>query len=162
MDDTGPITLNDSTASTLVDLTIPGEAITDDEVLVETKKGKKEVAMYITSDEEWLRCLPEKERDWYERNLTTCEEIETRTIVCTACFKQTNHKNFGEVSRHPTLHVPMCKNCKNFYFDGSWTKDEEGSFEFCGWCAQGGELLLCGDDRYADTNVFYTVDEISH
>ena len=57
---------------------------------------KEEVPMYIISDEEWLFGLPEKERNWYERNLMSCEEIETRTIVCTACFKQTNHKNFGE------------------------------------------------------------------
>ena len=109
--------------------------------------------MYITSDEEWLRFLPGKERNWYERNLTTSEEIETRIILCTSCFKQTNHKNFGEVSRHPTLHVPICNKCKNFYFDGAWTKDEEGSFEFCGWCAQGGELLICADERYVVLNI---------
>lgn len=149
MDDSGPITICDSTVSMVVDLTNADEGIADGKVVVETNKKKlvkQEVAMFIISDEEWLQCLPEKERDWYERNITSCEEIETRTIVCTGCFKQTNHKNLGEVSRHPTLHVPMCKNCKNFYFDGAWTKDEDGSFEFCGWCAQGGELLICAEE----------------
>ena len=143
MEDLGLLEVSDTTM--VVDLT--GTSDVKDDPLSGTKPEKQEVAMYIISDEEWLFGLPEKERNWYERNLMSCEEIETRTIVCTACFKQTNHKNFGEVSRHPTLGVPICKNCKNFYFDGAWTKDEEGSFEFCGWCAQGGELMICADER---------------
>ena len=110
-------------------------------------RKKEEVHIRIISDEEWLDSLPEKERNWYQRNLLSSEQIDSKIIVCTACFKQTNHRNEGEVSRHPTLGVPICKNCKNFYFDGAWTKDNEGSFEFCGWCAQGGELLMCADER---------------
>lgn len=45
--------------------------------------------------------------------------------------------------RHPSLGVPVCKACKDFYFDGSWCKDSEGKFDNCGWCAQGGDLLCC-------------------
>ena len=52
----------------------------------------------------------------------------------------------GFFVRHPTLGVPICKACKSFYFEGSWRKDEDGKFEYCGWCAQGGELLCCAKD----------------
>ena len=45
--------------------------------------------------------------------------------------------------RHPTLGVPVCKLCKSYYFEGNWRKDEEGKFEYCGWCAQGGDLFCC-------------------
>ena len=147
MDESGSIELSDSTL--VVDLTLAGDPI--DAAACEKKEvtAEKEVPMYIISDEEWLNSLPDTERNWYERNSTTSKDIDGRTIVCTACFKQTNHRNLGDVCRHPTLGVPICKNCKNFYFDGAWTKDEEGSFEFCGWCAQGGELLICGNERYA-------------
>ena len=48
--------------------------------------------------------------------------------------------------RHPSLGVPVCKACKEFYFEGSWRKDEDGKFEYCGWCAQGGDLLCCAKD----------------
>merc|ERR1712083_368366 len=63
--------------------------------------------------------------------------------VCTACFKQGNHKQKGFFVRHPGLGVPVCKACRTFYFEGSWRKDEEGKFEYCGWCAQGGDLFCC-------------------
>lgn len=131
----------------IVDLTINDKNAEDSKVPLKRENClNREVAIYVISDEEWIRNLSEKEKKWYERNLTPTNEIETRNISCTSCFKQTNHKKFGEISRHPILGVPMCKNCKNFYFDGAWTKDDEGSFEFCGWCAQGGILMLCSDE----------------
>ena len=108
---------------------------------------KEAVPIKIVPDDDWFVSLPEKERNWYEHNVTTFEELDAKSIVCTSCFKQANHRNIGDILRHPTLNVPICKSCKNFYFDGAWTKDSEGSFEYCGWWAQGGELLLCGDNR---------------
>ena len=132
----------------IVDLTVEDKNAEDIKVpLISESLEGKEVPVYVISDEEWLSNLSEKEKNWYEKNLTSYDDIDKMMITCTACFKQTNHKKFGEVSRHPTLGVAMCKNCKNFYFDGAWTKDDEGSFEFCGWCAQGGILMLCADDR---------------
>ena len=132
----------------IVDLTVEDKNAEDIKVpLIPESLEGKEVPVYVISDEEWLSNLSEKEKNWYEKNLTSHDDIDKMLITCTSCFKQTNHKKFGEVSRHPTLGVPMCKNCKNFYFDGAWTKDDEGSFEFCGWCAQGGILMLCADDR---------------
>ena len=48
-----------------------------------------------------------------------------------------NHIFFqGFFLRHPGLGVPICKDCHKFYFEGSWRKDDEGKFEYCGWCAQ--------------------------
>ncbi len=49
--------------------------------------------------------------------------------------------------RHPALGVPICKRCKDYYFEGSWRKDSDGKFEYCGWCAQGGDLLCCAEDK---------------
>ena len=144
MDDTNKY----SNSAAIVDLTHDNEETEDNNFCKQEKVSNKEVPVYVISDDEWLRQLPEKEIKWYEKNLTSCDDIEKMTILCTACYKQTNHKKFGDVSRHPILGVPMCKNCKNFYFDGAWTKDDDGSFEFCGWCAQGGELFLCADNRY--------------
>ena len=138
-----------SNSAAIVDLTIDNGKNGNNKTLCkEEKVTNKEVPIYLISDEEFLRQLPEKEKKWYEKNLKSCDEIDKMTVLCTACFKQTNHKKLGDVSRHPTLGVPMCKNCKNFYFDGAWTKDDDGSFEFCGWCAQGGELFLCADFKY--------------
>merc|ERR1712062_637129 len=52
-------------------------------------------------------------------------------------------KQEGAGMRHPDLAVPVCRKCHKFYFNGEWTKDEEGFYEHCRWCANGGELLCC-------------------
>ena len=39
--------------------------------------------------------------------------------------------------------VPFCEDCEEFYFSGSWPKDEEGAYDNCIWCGEGGELLMC-------------------
>ena len=57
----------------------------------------------------------------------------------------------GFFVRHPALGVPVCKSCKTFYFEGSWRKDDEGKFEYCGWCAQGGDLFCCTKDDCPNT-----------
>ena len=47
------------------------------------------------------------------------------------------------IVRHPHLGVPVCKQCRHFYYERAWTKDEEGYYEFCRWCANGGDLICC-------------------
>ena len=81
--------------------------------------------------------------EYYQKNQISIEVLEDRRVHCTACYEQGNHKQKGFFVRHPTLGVPICKACKSYYFEGSWRKDEEGKFEYCGWCAQGGDLLCC-------------------
>ena len=81
--------------------------------------------------------------EYYQSNQISIEVLEDRRVHCTACYEQGNHKQKGFFVRHPTLGVPICKACKSYYFEGSWRKDEDGKFEYCGWCAQGGDLLCC-------------------
>merc|ERR1712029_887194 len=92
----------------------------------------------ILPDKKWLETLDKKELDYFKKNQIPFEELEDQKVVCTACFKQGNHKQKGFFVRHPALGVPICTSCNNFYFEGSWKKDEEGKYEYCGWCAQGG------------------------
>merc|ERR1712168_1018925 len=54
-----------------------------------------------------------------------------------------SHLKPGKVKRHPFLGVPICKQCFKFYYKGEWTKGEDGSYNFCCWCAQGGDIFLC-------------------
>ena len=94
-------------------------------------------------DDEWFQSLPDVEKKFYQKNLLDEKSLEESTIVCTSCFRQINHKQAGAVMRHPHLGVPVCKQCRAFYFEGDWTKDDEGYYEFCRWCANGGDLLCC-------------------
>ena len=115
-------------------------SITDDE-------EESSLDIKIQTDEEFFASLSESEIRWYNNHRTSPDELETRKIECTACFKQVNHKkNRGSTFRHPLLGVVICKSCLMFYFDGEWKKDEEGSHEYCGWCANGGELLCCATE----------------
>lgn len=68
-----------------------------------------------------------------------------KNLNCTACFKQVTG-DIGSshgICRHPGLGVGICKQCRTFYKDGNWQKDEDGYDIFCRWCAEGGELILC-------------------
>merc|ERR1712096_79330 len=105
-------------------------------------EGKVFVKKKILSDDEWFAGIGSKELKFYKKNMGSEEKMEENTIVCTACYRQINHKIPGMVLRHPDLGVPVCKQCKKFYH-GEWTRDADGYFEFCRWCANGGDLLLC-------------------
>merc|ERR1712210_35626 len=109
----------------------------DDCLVVETK---------ILPDKKWVESLEKEELEYFTKNQIPFEELEDRVVRCTACFKQGNHKQKGFFLRHPGLGVPICKDCHKFYFEGSWRKDDEGKFEYCGWCAQGGDLFCCTND----------------
>ncbi|RWS19022.1 hypothetical protein B4U80_12369, partial [Leptotrombidium deliense] len=69
---------------------------------------------------------------------------------CTACDKDLKHAKDGEVKTHALLSVLVCLKCSENYGDGDFTKydngvDEEGDDNYCRWCADGGELLVCCD-----------------
>ena len=100
----------------------------------------------IHTDSDWIKNLDPQELKYYQSNQISIEALEDKRVQCTACYEQGNHKQKGFFVRHPTLGVPICKACKSFYFEGSWRKDEDGKFEYCGWCAQGGDLLCCAKD----------------
>ena len=116
-------------------------------VLLQGKSSETEecqvIETTIHTDKDWIKNLDPKELEYYQKNQISIEVLEDRRVHCTACYEQGNHKQKGFFVRHPTLGVPICKACKSYYFEGSWRKDEEGKFEYCGWCAQGGDLLCC-------------------
>ena len=55
----------------------------DDAEVVETK---------ILSDKKWLETLDKEELAYFQKKQISFEELEDRKVVCTACFKQGNHK----------------------------------------------------------------------
>ena len=107
----------------------------------ESKKKKKKKKSL--TDEEYFAEVSSKELKYLKKHLIPEKDLDTQTIVCTACYKQVNYKQEGAVMRHEDLAVPICKKCHKFYFKGEWTKDEEGFYEHCRWCANGGELMCC-------------------
>jgi hypothetical protein len=50
------------------------------------------------------------------------------------------------IVRHPLLGVAICRDCKKFFFSGRWVKDDEGFYESCLWCANGGDLIMCSNE----------------
>ena len=124
----------------------------DDEEEKETENDEEDKSMAdkrvfvkkkIPNDDEWFAQIQEKEMKYYKKHLLLEKELDESTVVCTACFRQVNHKHAGAVVRHPALGVPICKQCKKFYHMGEWTRGEDGYFEYCRWCANGGDLLMC-------------------
>ena len=123
----------------------------DDAEAVESSQTKNKSpvdrdAVFINldiDDEEWFSSLPDAEKKFHKKNFLDEKSLAESTIVCTSCFRQINHKQAGAVTRHPHLGVPICKQCRSFYFEGDWTRDDEGYYEFCRWCANGGDLLCC-------------------
>ena len=116
----------------------------------ETKKEDGDVVTIIddgkdeppekTPDEIYYENLNQDELEWYKEHGPNLEEVRNKCINCTICQRQLFYR---EVRRHPALGVVICKSCLNFYGDGEWKKDDDGCDEFCRWCAQGGDILLC-------------------
>jgi hypothetical protein len=52
------------------------------------------------------------------------------------------------VIRHEFLGVPICKVCsRNYNRGGEWAKDEDGYFEHCRWCGEGGDIVCCENQK---------------
>lgn len=71
------------------------------------------------------------------------EEIGNLSVVCTSCGEQINHHDKRKVHLHRLLNVLVCKRCHGYYGDGQFQKDDSGTDEYCSWCAEGGNLLVC-------------------
>ncbi|KAB7507548.1 Transcriptional regulator ATRY, partial [Armadillidium nasatum] len=83
------------------------------------------------------------EEKYYKEKKKQIEKEISKSVLCTACSKQIYNTNRNEVFTHPVLGVTICKKCSKFYGKGDFNKDDEGMDEYCRWCANGGELLLC-------------------
>ena len=97
----------------------------------------------VLKDKEWIESIDDQERSYFDDNRVAKEVLEDLEVKCTACFNQVNHKARGLIARHPILGVVTCKACRNFFFEGTWTRDEDGFFEHCRWCGNGGDLVCC-------------------
>lgn len=65
---------------------------------------------------------------------------------CTACNKKI--RTTYDAQLHPLLGVLLCRECYTSYGNGDFSKfeqgvDEDGDDNFCRWCVDGGELLIC-------------------
>lgn len=113
----------------------------DDVVTLEDDGGK--IPTVTIPDVVFFDSVSEEEKKYYEENIILPSKIESMKMQCTACFKQVNHLIANNLQRHPQLGVPICRSCINFYQDGDWEKDDEGSDIYCRWCGNGGEVLGC-------------------
>ena len=46
----------------------------------------------ISSDERWMKSLNAREKSFFDSHLISPEVLEGLKVVCSACFKQGNHK----------------------------------------------------------------------
>jgi len=110
---------------------------------VDDDEGEENIPSITIPDVVFFDMVSEEEKKYYEDNPIPLDKVEDMKIQCTACWKQVNHRIPNNIQRHPQLGVPICRNCKHFYEDGDWEKDDEGSDMYCRWCGNGGEVLGC-------------------
>merc|ERR1712032_131618 len=113
-------------------------------ILSENEDEQRDTVQKISiSDGQYFGTLPETEQKYLKKHCLTQDELEAKSVNCTACKKPIDFKVEGTLYRHPVLAVPVCDKCHQFYSESKWSKDEEGYHEHCGWCANGGEMMLC-------------------
>ncbi|XP_078494197.1 uncharacterized protein LOC778547 isoform X2 [Ciona intestinalis] len=74
---------------------------------------------------------------------TTEPSILDKVIRCTGCGEQILTHLSSNANEHPVLHVLLCKRCYSYYHSGTFQKDENGIDEFCRWCGDGGDVIMC-------------------
>ncbi|XP_021926702.1 transcriptional regulator ATRX-like [Zootermopsis nevadensis] len=79
---------------------------------------------------------------YFEDNHEALTKLKLRCTACSSSLTSVVLKG-RNVFHHPVLRVLMCKQCINFYGDGNFSMDEDGSDKYCRWCGQGGMLYCC-------------------
>merc|ERR1712066_775730 len=97
----------------------------------------------ILSDEKYYEEMKPEERGALETNLPLIDSFYDK-LCCTVCAKKVDPiiGSMKGVLRHPHLGTVQCRKCREFYKDGDWPRTEDGD-EYCRWCAEGGDILLC-------------------
>jgi len=97
----------------------------------------------IQSDEKYYEEMKAEERGALEANLPEIDKFLDK-LCCTVCAKKVDPMigTLKGVLRHPHLGTVQCYKCREFYKDGDWPRTEDGD-EYCRWCAEGGDILLC-------------------
>lgn len=86
----------------------------------------------------------QEEVKYREELLPDVKGIINKNLLCTSCncsVRQLVQK--GKPRSHPFLDTLLCEKCHQFYGDGEFSVDEDGSDKYCRWCGQGGTLYLC-------------------
>ncbi|RXG58907.1 Transcriptional regulator ATRX [Armadillidium vulgare] len=110
----------------------------------EEEESVKDKLLDVSEEQEGQIDSPKKDsKTLFSESESEIQKEISKSILCTACSKQIYNINRNEVFAHPVLGVTLCKKCSKFYGKGDFKKDEEGMDEYCRWCANGGELLLC-------------------
>lgn len=109
------------------------------EVSSSNAKGEEGAAQEDATSLVWMSA----ENQAVRRSQITSEEIEKLTVTCSSCGHQLNHHCSGELRIHRVLQVLVCKRCYSYYGDGDFKKDDTGVDEYCSWCAEGGNLIVC-------------------
>ncbi|KFM57757.1 Transcriptional regulator ATRX, partial [Stegodyphus mimosarum] len=79
------------------------------------------------------------------RSQITNSDIKALVVRCTSCTQQINHFEPDKVRKHRRLNVIICKDCEAFYGCSDFSQDENGYYNYCTWCGNGGKLYLCDD-----------------
>ncbi|KAK7873345.1 hypothetical protein R5R35_011387 [Gryllus longicercus] len=78
--------------------------------------------------------------------------LEKESLSCTTCGKDLkihlSSSNSSTILSHPVLGVLLCKSCAEFYGEGEFSVDEDGTDKYCRWCGQGGTLYLCSECNF--------------
>merc|ERR1719412_1243609 len=84
-----------------------------------------------------------EELEAIENALPTIDSFYDK-LCCSVCAKKVDPiiGSMKGVLRHPHLGTVQCRKCREFYKDGDWPRTEDGD-EYCRWCAEGGDILLC-------------------
>ena len=97
----------------------------------------------VPDDDKYYEELKAEEKEYLEENQPAVENVYGRMTCCTCGKSVTAIIGIkGGVLRHPHLGVAMCDPCRKFYGDGNWPRSEDGD-EYCRFCGQGGDILLC-------------------
>lgn len=87
------------------------------------------------------------------------QNSQADTIQCTSCRRPI--VSCFDACLHPMLSTIVCKSCHDAYGDGDFSVyqdhvDEFGDENYCRWCMDGGELLVCANvDHYAGKKCHY-------
>ncbi|XP_024086333.1 transcriptional regulator ATRX-like [Cimex lectularius] len=88
--------------------------------------------------------VSKEEEEYRKDNYSDVKKVLKKNILCTSCNGSVkNLITKGKPKCHPFMDTLLCDKCFQFFGDGEFSVDEDGSDKYCRWCGQGGMLYLC-------------------
>ncbi|XP_039292773.1 transcriptional regulator ATRX isoform X3 [Nilaparvata lugens] len=100
----------------------------------------------MSGEQQYLKiAITDKEVQYRTSNYSNIEDVLKQSLKCTVCCEDLSGQILRRYSclRHSILQVLVCKKCKEFYENGYFSNEEDGTAKYCRWCGDGGRLLLC-------------------